>query len=276
MDPLGLEQDTWLCAEDVKLTLLPHSWKDSDALRYQAHASFKLPATQVPLSFVSMNDGDGCAGTFRVSQTAEPGTEAIVDITASYLEPGGTKDMRACYLHNRKGDVGGVRRLGIYVSLLLSRIEHRSPQSLPRRLQNRRLAAGLITVIMSLCAWRFIFDFLAHSQGLMCRLQFKSCIPTYHYMIITLIRRRPYIFASLISPQHWHRSILRYVELVLDISSSVLIRCMLTHEVFTIVRVGRQYHITNHLWRHQREVQCLIRTACSHRRRSGQDRHDLT
>ena len=68
------------------------------------------------MSFVNMHKGeDGCAGTFRVSQTGEPGSDATVDVDVSYAQPGALNDVRVCRLHRTNRDVGEVFRLGIDV-----------------------------------------------------------------------------------------------------------------------------------------------------------------
>ncbi|EJF58602.1 hypothetical protein DICSQDRAFT_139241 [Dichomitus squalens LYAD-421 SS1] len=110
---LELERESWLCAEDVKLSMLPYSWQDNNPPTYRARASLKVPVASETLSFVSMDDGAGCDGTFRISQTAEPGTQAIVEVTASYSQPGAARDVHVCRLRRRRKDVEDTWRLGI-------------------------------------------------------------------------------------------------------------------------------------------------------------------
>lgn len=122
MEPEPADQP-WQCGEEVKLTpdLYP-TWRDGERPRYHARGSVKVPVAADIMSFVNMyEDEDGCAGTFRVSQTGEQdSTEATVDVDVSSTQPEAFRDVRMCRLHRTKNDVGDVFRFGIDVGLSYS------------------------------------------------------------------------------------------------------------------------------------------------------------
>ncbi|PIL35389.1 hypothetical protein GSI_02115 [Ganoderma sinense ZZ0214-1] len=111
--PVGLEDQPVRCIAEVKLIPAPYSWLNNDPPRFHARGSMNIPVSTDIMSFVNMHGDDGCAGAFRVSQTGEPGSEAIVDVDVSYAQPGASNDVRVCRLHRAKHDVGEVFRLGI-------------------------------------------------------------------------------------------------------------------------------------------------------------------
>ena len=96
---------TWRCAENITWTTFPDRLEGLP-LPYITRTSFNIPISASSISFLAL-DRTASYGSFRVSQTDEPGSEAVVEIEAKYWSQEMVGTVRVCRLHRRGYDMNG-------------------------------------------------------------------------------------------------------------------------------------------------------------------------
>ncbi|KAM5537174.1 hypothetical protein V8D89_009107 [Ganoderma adspersum] len=99
------DEATWRCAENITWTTFPDRLEGLP-LPYIARTSFNIPISASSIAFIAF-DRTASYGSFRVSQTDEPGSEAVVEIEARYWSQEMVENVRVCRLHRGKCDMNG-------------------------------------------------------------------------------------------------------------------------------------------------------------------------
>ena len=97
-----------MCEEDLAWVEDPQG---SFEYPYRAHAQLALPVAADELSFIA--EGLHSHGSIEISQTADAGANAIVDVEVEYRQPEALDAATVCRTHSDENKYG----LGIFVSI---------------------------------------------------------------------------------------------------------------------------------------------------------------